>query len=287
MEPSLIINIIIASLQIFIFWIPLSGKLSDNRHTRKWYKRLTKKGWAFIGCCIIVASLTIMLFVLSEKKDKESEDKLSQQLAERDSIHQKDIAVAGLKYIDRLNKSSIETAKALAQYGLKYDETKKEIIKFVSTDTIKPSLDPEVVIYNEKGIVLDTIIGNQYKFSVKLYNQIAPAKKAKLSLYFLVENDKRIEIIDLEPLGAYAYGNDMNFESINTNHIGIKYNGNPKTFFFYLTGTFENTRGKAFNINRIYSYNLLEKSFGQPNDTRYPFIVNLLKRNNLYKDSVK
>lgn len=286
MEPSLIITILIAFIQVFIVWIPLSGKLSDNRHTRKWYKRLTVKGWGLIGCCMIVAGLTIWLFNLSEKKADESEKKLNQQLAKRDSTHQKIVADAALKYIDKLDKSSLETAKALAQYGLKYDETKKEIIKFVSTDTIKPSLEPEVEIYSEKGIVLDTIIGNQYAFSVKLYNQIAPVKKAKLSLYFLAENDKQIEILSPKPFGAFAYGGDMNFGATVTNKVNIKYNGNPVRFHFFLTGTFENSKGKVFNINRIYTYDILDKGFGSPSDLSYPLIIDLLKRNNLY-NSVK
>lgn len=287
MEPSLIITILIAFMQVFIVWIPLSGKLSDNRHTRKWHKRLTVKGWALISCCVIVAGLTIWLFNLSEKKADESEKKLNQQLAKRDSTHQKIVADAALKYIDKLDKSSLETAKALAQYGLKYDETKKEIIKFVSTDTIKPMLDPEVVIYNEKGIVLDTIIGNQYNFRVKLVNQLAPAKKVKLSLYFMAENDKRIEILDFIPLKPYAYGSDMNFESITTTRFYVRYTGNPINFHFYLTGTFENSKGKVFNVSRIYTYNISEKGFGYPTDSSYPIIINLLKRNNLYNDSLK
>jgi hypothetical protein len=180
----------------------------------------------------------------------------------------------------------LETAKALAKYGLKYDETRKEIFKAVSTDTIRPSLDPEVSIYSEKGIVLDSISDNICKFKISLANQIAPAKKAKLYLYFLAQKENYIELRDLKPYRIYGYGNDMNFDGSSTSQIDVKYD-NATNIFFYLKGTFENTKGKVFNVQRIYSYDMTRKTFGAPNEPKYSIIMDLLKKNKLYDESLK
>jgi hypothetical protein len=97
MNYSLIITIVIAFMQIFIVGIPLSGKLADNR--RVWYKRLNSRGWALVGCCSIVAALSVILFNLSEEKDELSEKKLQKQLEKRDLTHQKIVADAALKLL--------------------------------------------------------------------------------------------------------------------------------------------------------------------------------------------
>lgn len=280
MNYSLILTIVIALMQVLIVSIPLSGKLSDNR--RSLLKKLTKRGWALIISCSIVAIITIFLFVLSESKEEQNEKTLQLQLQHRDSIHQKIVADAALKYIEKLDKSSLETAKALAKYGLKYDQTKQEIFKAVSTDTLKPALDPEIFIANNKGIEIDTILSEHYSFSIKLVNKIAPAKNVKLSLYFISLKENYLRLLNLgKPYKIYAQGSDMNFEASSTSKVDVP-NAKDDFMFFYLVGTFENTKRKLYKVQRVYSYNFKLKQFGTPTDLVYPDIIGLLKRNNLY-----
>jgi hypothetical protein len=136
---KILLTVIIAIMQTFIVTIPLKGKLSDNRH--KFPKNFTKLGWMLITCCIVTMACTILVFIVTGKEEEKSKLTLSNQLKERDSLHQQRIIEAGNRYIGKLDSSDKKTIEALAKYGLKYDTAEKRIEKLV-----RDSLNRKVTI---------------------------------------------------------------------------------------------------------------------------------------------
>jgi hypothetical protein len=284
METSLTLTIIIAAMQVVIVVIPLSGDLS--RSVGKWYGRLTLRGYLMIVCCALVAGLTVWLFNITEKQEDDSRKDLDIKLRQRDSVNAKIVTEAGISYLKEISNSRTETAEALAKYGLKYDETRKEIFKAVTGDSLRQPPEPEITICSDSGIILDSISHQNFYFTLNICNKIAPANNVNLDIYMVRLAGDSIKIVDLKPIHLVAKNTYLHLDSQLSPKINFKSNIS-EFMFFLLKGSYTGPTGKVHYIQRIYSYDFNLKKIGFPNYSLTEDIKNLLSRNNIYDIKLK
>ncbi|MHA3789355.1 hypothetical protein ACX0HA_14185 [Flavobacterium hauense] len=281
MKWTLILTILVGFFQLICGIMPLTGKISDLRR-RPYYKILTWRGWVIVTLSLFSVLCTITLFIISENESDNKDQKLKNDLLDRDIRHEKAIVNAGKDYIDKLGENQRETAEALAKYGLKYDATKDEIVKIAKGDTLRYKPEPIIQIAINKGISVDSIYANMAHFKVRIENRIAPAKNVDLKYYLLSKKNKQISILNRTPYQFLGKDADLDYNTEYTEKIKYPYN-QVDAIYIYLCGTFKNSDGKKYTLSQFYVYDFNKKDFGLLTGINYEIAVDLLIKQGIYR----
>lgn len=258
-----ILNIIILVVAIINgAFIAFSKEIASQYPKLGWINKLAFR--------IILAVLIIVIPYLSNQKKEEinKENNLREQKA-RDSLNQE----KQLNYSLRVQN---QLTNALAKYGLKYDSTKNEIARIVSS---KSSPDPEITLSYDNGMILDSIANNTCYFRIVLSNRKAPSTDIKILTHFVTFENGKYYLIKNPYKNNFIFpsGESLSTDATFTFRVNIPFN-NASIIYCYLGGSYKNvTRNKTYFVNSIYSFEIKEKRFGLPLNPAHEKVENILK----------
>ncbi len=249
---TLLLTIVIAVMQALIVIIPLKGKLSDNRY--KFPRNFTKRGYLLISCCIVTMIATISVFFITEREERVNKTILTQQLKERDSIHQQKIVEAGRQYIEELDKSNKNTVEALAKYGLHYDSLQNKVVRLIrdSSRTDIPYL--EVCGYSFQDFYRNN---DSIKFPIALCNNQGTVA-SKIHANFKLLFQKGTDIANLYNENVFPNFVNIPAHSNKSKTFTFKHRVLPTIdkIFLLVRGKCSNQKGTA--TSEIYSFVIMD-----------------------------
>lgn len=212
---------------------------------------LTRGGWALMIAFVLCFGLSLALFQssISEKEQLITDSQL------RDSINK--------KHIDSIH---YETEKLLAQYGLKVDSSKENIIKLLRDSLKKETYyiaekNPVLSFCNE-GIVFKSYQDDVAEFNLNFCNNFSTAKNINLKYYCVVNDFGKYNLAENEING---FSNSILLPDEPAS-LSVKIDGfrGINQFFFIAIGTYYNSDlTKKFTVQEILAYTVNSNRVGR------------------------
>lgn len=267
MDKPTIFTILVAVLQLVIAVISISGKLIQED-----IKRLTNRGHFVVGLSILLGYCTIQLFLAQKDESYNSETKLKTELRERDSIYRKTISQERIKYTKIQRDSELDVIKALAKYGLKYDETENKIIKIIENDNKTISSNPDLSIYQ---ITVDSISPNRYDAVFYLLSRYATSYKINFKVNAVALKDYNYSAINYTPTTVLENINLHADQGLHTSPLIITAISNIEEFVFYIQIDYMTENGNLKKLSEFFKYDMKNKKLESPGNLEY--LRNFLK----------
>jgi len=277
-------------LQFAILAIPFfCGKLFKNPENPK-AKEITGTGIILLICCTAVLIISFYSNRLSEDKQhiveiKQIKDSITfnKNQIGRDSLYKLAIIQEGKKHNDSLKKYGLTLVEKLGEYGLTLDKSGDKIIKAVSSDSLRSTLNPDISVYSTKGIKSKIIYHNRIEFTISIHTQSASATDVKLQMYILTaDSHGNCALLDYLPKPFFPPGTNLTVGSIVSPSVSIDENKN-ELYFFYLKGTCKNQKGNLVKISNFYTYDIKTDTAGIPAQPYFTYIRWFLKNHNIYE----
>lgn len=136
--------------------ISSEGSLHDSR--RKWFNRVTKRGWYVTAIRFFILVLSVCQYLVSESKENSKEEFAKLENAKRDSTTISKINNG----VDSNSKKLFENlSEALAKHGYKFDSVTKQIDRIVeNTRRIIDEIDSRSLALSK--IKLQTVVDEIY-----------------------------------------------------------------------------------------------------------------------------
>lgn len=261
---------------VIAMFVTSTGKLIDKR--RAWYNLLTKRGWIFLACCLVLVFMPIF-----QNNYLQSQAKLEQD--ERDKNMRTSYNLSLREFKHSYDSTSKDIIKTLAQYGLEYNTAQKRIEKLIrdsTGNTIIQSENPTLDVndYNEKGIEL-VKKDSMYTYKITLISHDAASTDIDITVSALISldfvnfsfyNSGKIfgSRVSLPKEGAKSA-----FFTVDKSDGVNKY----KYFVICARGTYKNRDGtKKYNLNDVYYYNVVGNTFGTIENETKERVINIVKQ---------
>lgn len=277
-------------------FVEIDGLKKDKKiFKKKTSKRLTKRGWSFIG----IAILTICFAWFQYKENIRSTQVLQNQLALRDSINRNELRIRDnqsrreqqvrdslnnaenrlrdsisqseiysrdILASERIEKGKNETISLLSKYNLRQDSSQKRIEALVkdSSKIIDPNI-PDFNLCNDTGLVVSRISKFEYDIKLRLCNLTSPSKKVNLSFY-IVTKDTFNQLVYRGELSAIPKNSEFSTGAVITSNKNTIVSSTPiSEVYLLVTGTYADSKGRSLiSVNNLVSYTISVKQYGMP-----------------------
>lgn len=250
----ILIILLIALAATFTQFISSWDDIVDT--SRNGIKKLTKKGWLYIVCAIVLIVLPVMQHLYQIKEDIQKEKIAKVKQDERD-LRQKEV----------YDSSILEIITVLGKYGYKFDSTNKKLVTLVrdsaKTRVIEPENPSFSLLINEtvKPISHRKTDSIYTKFELRFASINATSSFFDIKFYPFYEETTG-EIIYIKSMqskdnNALNYNlklieNSYYISSVDIPNILVK-----KNIYFWVDGTYKNIFGnKTFTVNELYRYEI-------------------------------
>lgn len=279
--PEIWFAIVLAVLFVITTFLTARGSLTDNRFTRKWYKRINNRGWGVI----IINGLIILILVIQYHNNnnwirhKDAQLKLEQDT--RTEIIQNGVNEKTSELFDKISR-------AFANQGIKIDSL-NEIIETIENNNYTTN---NFINESEPYFVIKTNSLKTYPDQIRFRFESlgAASTNFKVDMWALTKwNDS---VVKLEKK-AFLHKNariPANME-VDASLITIKKGYNVKNIqeiYALLRGTYSNlNKSKTYTLDALYGYdsegNLFLELIGPKKDSILSLMVEVSTRPGMIK----
>jgi hypothetical protein len=263
---EIILVVLLPIAALLLTFLTSKGSLYDNR--RKWYRRITQRGWFSIVINLFIIVATGLFYYLSEKKSIEKDKLLTQnQNSMRDSIR---IGVdSGNTRLFR------KLSEALGKQNLKLDTVNKELAKIKSD-----SLRSKVTVISEAepilGIIVQTNDPNRmsatkledgkYKISIPYVSSDAASTDFNIVSHLGVAKGFSLDTNDY----TYSYSTHplratgmLSRDRATVDSISLNTRGAFNYVWIWVKGSYKNAnKSTLHNIDMIYYFDAVSNHSG-------------------------
>jgi len=275
---NLFLNIIIGLSAIIIGVLAFADEIGKTNFLR-FLKSLPFKIIVFIIASFFGIWATVKKDSNAEIQSKNDKLESKNEQSKRDSINR--------LITDESNSKIVTTfTNALAQYGLKYDSTKKEIITFIK-DSSKNKIDDKTVIGvcpTNIGILSEKRENDNLHIEIRFCNfGQYPAYNVNITAEFLVKKGNSLEHNEF---GKSPLNLTISTETryvMRGHTVTSTINWSKDTLYLFIKATYSNyTKTTKQVVRELYQYEYSDNSWGvTPGGIDIP-IIKALKESNFY-----
>lgn len=228
---------------------------------------LTKKGIILVLIFSFIIGVSIWQEVDDQNEKIAAKTLSDNELKKKDSLALIQQSQRDSIAFNRLQKSKEETIKALAIYGLKYDESQKRIEKLVKDSSrsritnIVQQNDPVVGVCTPDGIQLKKTETDNLFFNISLCYKYSPLN-LKVDLYAVSVFNGNWRLMGKLPNFIVKHSG-MEIDGGFTSQLVLTNRLNVDKVFIRLTGTYERKDKKdKIILDEVYSYQISTSEFG-------------------------
>ncbi|HWK04127.1 MAG TPA: hypothetical protein VNS58_10880 [Puia sp.] len=271
--------IVNAIINLFLMLIALWSVLEliyDRAKPGNYFQKIKNRGKFLILCAFGVVLFNFYKDLMSffDKKDIEKrQDIVEAQHKRREDSLANDYNQKLANAIKHINDNH---TSALFKWGLHYDSLNNVITKTVK-DSLRNKLQPDLDLCSDNGMLLDSIKGNEYYFSIHICDINENANNIDVRFYFAVYSNGGFHMV---PASTRYIPKGLR---INTDHsFSLKWklnDFNPGYLYVLIIGTCYDDNNQKHKIDKISIFNIQSKKFGVPVGDVYENIDSFFKKN--------
>jgi hypothetical protein len=280
---EIILVVLLPIAALILTFLTSKGSLYDNR--KKWYRRITQRGWFAIGINIFIIVVTGLLYYLSEEKSDEKDRVLNQnQTNMRDSIR------IG---IDSGNARLFRgLSEALAKQNLKLDTVNKELTK-IKDDSSKrgvtvisgaePVLGIIVQTNNPNRMTSTKLEDGKYKISVPYESADAASTDYDIVAHLGVAKRFSLDTNDY----AYSYSTHplrgsymLSQDRATVDSVVLNTKGEFNLLWIWVKGSYKNAnKTMSHDVDMVYYLDVTSNKSGIVSGLAVKRIIQTLSKN--------
>ena len=243
--------IIIGILTLWLTFVTAKGGLTNNTFTRRWWKRITKRGVVTIFILFLIS----LILVLQEINNGRVSDNNKFDLKNEQDLRAKRITKgvgSGVKMeVDKIFQGLSEAFK---KQGLQYDSIKNQVIKLKdSVRVTNITKDTPLITVSKLEIVDSLYFTKTYKVKYNITSSDAKSLNIdlKFDLFGITKNDE-IRTIKRN-VRLFYRGETIKENETQTNSLEIpKDDSYYRMYAFRLKGSYYSSYNKLFFIDKFY-----------------------------------